>query len=157
MGLKGVNTNADPQNEGLPDLGDPHWDPMWEACADLGLPLNFHIGASIQQSTYFGTTPWPSHGDDEKLALGSAMMYLGNARILSNLIYSGILERHPTLNGGLGGERHRLGALRARGARLPGPGDRTIGHGPVVDEAVGVLPPADLRLLLVRVPRAWFR
>jgi predicted TIM-barrel fold metal-dependent hydrolase len=98
MGLKGVNTNADPQNEGLPDLGDPHWDPMWEACADLGLPLNFHIGASIQQSTYFGTTPWPSHGDDEKLALGSAMMYLGNARILSNLIYSGILERHPTLN-----------------------------------------------------------
>jgi predicted TIM-barrel fold metal-dependent hydrolase len=71
---------------------------MWEACSDLGLPLNFHIGASIQQSTYFGTTPWPSHGADEKLALGSAMMYLGNARILSNLIYSGILERHPTLS-----------------------------------------------------------
>jgi uncharacterized protein len=97
LGLRGVNTNADPQNEGLPDLGDGHWDPMWEACSDLGLPINFHIGASIQQSTYFGSTPWPSHGNDEKLALGSAMMYLGNARVLSNLIYSGILERHSTL------------------------------------------------------------
>jgi predicted TIM-barrel fold metal-dependent hydrolase len=97
MGLRGVNTNADPQNEGLPDLGDRHWDPMWEACSDLGLPVNFHIGASIQQSTYFGSTPWPSQGDDEKLALGSAMMYLGNARVLGNLIYAGILERHPTL------------------------------------------------------------
>ena len=70
---------------------------MWEGCSDLGLPLNFHIGASIQQSTYFGGTAVAVPQPDEKLALGSAMMYLGNARILSNLIYSGILERHPTL------------------------------------------------------------
>jgi predicted TIM-barrel fold metal-dependent hydrolase len=97
LGLKGVNTNADPQNEGLPDLGDDHWDPLWAVLADLGLPLNFHIGASVQQSTYFGTTPWPSHSDDEKLALGSAMMYLGNARIIGNLIYAGVLERFPSL------------------------------------------------------------
>jgi predicted TIM-barrel fold metal-dependent hydrolase len=98
LGLKGVNTNADPQNEGFPDLGEGHWDPLWAVLADLELPLNFHIGASVQQSTYFGTTPWPSHTDDEKLALGSAMMYLGNARVIGNLIYSGVLERFPTLS-----------------------------------------------------------
>jgi uncharacterized protein len=97
LGLKGVNTNADPQNEGFPDLGDNHWDPLWAVLSDLGLPLNFHIGASVQQSTYFGTTPWPSHTDDEKLALGSAMMYLGNARVIGNLIYAGVLERFPSL------------------------------------------------------------
>ena len=27
MGLRGVNTNADPQNEGYPDLADRHWTP----------------------------------------------------------------------------------------------------------------------------------
>ena len=34
---------------------------------------------------------------DQKLAIGSTMMYLTNARVLANLIISGLLERHPTL------------------------------------------------------------
>lgn len=97
LGLRGVIINADPQNQGLPDLGEEHWNPLWEAIADSGLPLNFHIGASVQQHSYFGDTPWPSQSDDVKLALGSAMIYLSNARVLGNLIYAGILERNPTL------------------------------------------------------------
>ena len=36
-------------------------------------------------------------GEDQKLAIGAAMMYLTNARILANVIYSGLLERHPAL------------------------------------------------------------
>jgi uncharacterized protein len=97
LGLRGFNTNADPQNQGFPDLGERHWDPLWEAVADSGLPLNFHIGASIQQQSYFGDGPWPSQSDDVKLAIGSSMIYLGNARVIGNFIYSGILERYPTL------------------------------------------------------------
>jgi predicted TIM-barrel fold metal-dependent hydrolase len=98
LGLRGVNTNADPQNQGLPDLGDRRWDPLWETCADLGLPVNFHIGASETQHSWFGNSPWPSMGPDEKLAIGSSMIYLANARILANLIFSGVLERFPTLD-----------------------------------------------------------
>ena len=64
LGLNGVNTNADPQNDGLPDLGEPHWDPMWEACADLGLPVNFHIGASVHAvrptTARRRGRPWPT-------------------------------------------------------------------------------------------------
>jgi uncharacterized protein len=97
LGLHGVNTNADPQNQGLPDLGERHWDPFWEVCADLHLPVNFHIGASQSSMSWFGSTPWPSQGDDQKLAIGSAMMYLSNAAVLANLIISGVLERFPTL------------------------------------------------------------
>jgi predicted TIM-barrel fold metal-dependent hydrolase len=97
MGLRGVNTTSDPQQVGLPDLGDKAWDPLWDACADLQLPVNFHIGASQTSMSWFGNSPWPSHGDDQRLAIGSAMMYLTNARVLANLIYSGLLERHPTL------------------------------------------------------------
>jgi predicted TIM-barrel fold metal-dependent hydrolase len=98
LGLRGVNMTSDPQQGGAPDLGDHAWDPLWDVCADLGLPVNFHIGASDTSLSWFGTSPWPSQGDDQKLAIGSAMMYLTNARVIANLIFSGVLERHPKLN-----------------------------------------------------------
>jgi predicted TIM-barrel fold metal-dependent hydrolase len=96
-GLRGVNTNADPQNDGLPDLADRHWDPLWEACAEYGMPLNFHIGASATSMSWLGTMPWPSLDDERKLALGSLMVMISNFRTIGNLLLSGVLERHPTL------------------------------------------------------------
>ena len=97
LGLAGVNMTTDPQEFGLPDLSQPHWTPLFDAIEAAGLPLNFHIGASPTQMSYWGTAPWPSFDDDMKQALGSAMLYLGNARVLANFIFGGILERHPTL------------------------------------------------------------
>jgi predicted TIM-barrel fold metal-dependent hydrolase len=97
LGLRGVNISSDPQLQGLPDLGDPAWDPLWEVCADRALPVHFHIGASQTSLAWYGTSPWPSMGDDQKLAIGAAMMYLTNARVLANVIYSGLLERNPDL------------------------------------------------------------
>src|SRR5262249_29260607 len=97
LGLHGVNTNADPQNQGLPDLSDRFYQPMFEAGEALALPVNFHIGASVSQASYNGTAPWPSFDNDTKLALGSTMLYIGNARIIGNIIYSGLLDRHPAL------------------------------------------------------------
>ncbi|MFR9801898.1 amidohydrolase family protein [Pseudonocardia sp. RS010] len=97
IGLVGVNTVADPQEYGMPDLSEPFWAPMYDALVENGLPLNFHIGASATQQNYHGTAPWPSRNADEKLAIGSAILYMSNARILANFIYGGILERHPDL------------------------------------------------------------
>lgn len=97
LGLHGVNTTTAPHRYGLPDLGATHWDPLWEACADLGMPVNFHIGAAESDLDWFGQRSWPSLGIDFKLGLGSAMLYLNNAGVLANLIYSGVLERHPSL------------------------------------------------------------
>lgn len=98
MGLRGVNTNTSPEVHGLPDLGDPHWNPIWEACAGLSMPVNFHIGGGNDAFAWFGNAVWPSlRSNDEKLALGSAMLYVHNAKIMANLIYSGILERFPAL------------------------------------------------------------
>ena len=97
LGMKGVNTNTDPHNQGLPDLAERHWDPLWEICSDLNLPVNFHIGASASSVSWFGDAPWPSFGPEAKISIGSAVLYLSNARVLSNLLFSGILERFPTL------------------------------------------------------------
>jgi predicted TIM-barrel fold metal-dependent hydrolase len=96
-GLRGVNMCSDPHARGAPDLGERAWDPFWAACAEHDLPVNFHIGASDTSLTWFGTSPWPSQDDERKLAIGSAMMYLSNARILANLVFSGVLERFPTV------------------------------------------------------------
>jgi uncharacterized protein len=97
LGLRGVNTTSDPQLHGLPDLAERAWDPLWEVCSDLALPVHFHIGASETSFSWFGSSPWPSYHGDQKLAIGSAMMYLTNARVLANIIYSGMLERFPHL------------------------------------------------------------
>jgi len=97
LGLHGINTTSAPHEHGVPDLGDHHWDPVWEAASDLGLPVNFHIGASASSMAWYGSVPWPSLGSDQKLGLGSAMIYLHNAGVLANMIYSGVLERFPRL------------------------------------------------------------
>jgi predicted TIM-barrel fold metal-dependent hydrolase len=97
LGLRGVNTNSDPQNDGHPDLADPHWDPLWEVCADLAMPVNFHIGASATSMSWLGSMPWPSLDDERKLALGSLMVMISNFRTIGNLLLSGVLERHPEL------------------------------------------------------------
>lgn len=98
LGLRGVNMTSDPHAQSdAPDLRGRQWDVLFEVLTELELPLHFHIGASQTSLTWFGDSPWPSYGDDEKLAIGSAMMYLTNARVLANLIYAGMLERHDTL------------------------------------------------------------
>jgi predicted TIM-barrel fold metal-dependent hydrolase len=97
LGLRGVNITSDPQDQGGPDLAHRAWDPLWEVCADLELPVHFHIGASLTTMTFFGNYPWPSHDDDISLAIGGTLLFIGNARIVVNVICSGMLERHPKL------------------------------------------------------------
>ena len=97
LGYRGVNMTADPQDSGSPDLGDPAWDPFWEVCAGLDLPVHFHIGASQTALAYFGTTFWPSQDDYVKPAIGGASLFQNNSRLLINSAYSGMFDRHPNL------------------------------------------------------------
>ena len=98
MGMRGVNINSDPQLHGMQDLSGEYWTPLWELCSDQGLPVNFHIGASDSTMSWYGETPWPSLQPEEKLAVGSSMMFISNAKVILNLITSGLLERFPKLN-----------------------------------------------------------
>jgi predicted TIM-barrel fold metal-dependent hydrolase len=98
MGMRGINMNSDPQDHGLPHLGQPHWNPLWDVCSDLALPVNFHIGASDESMSWYGVGLWPGHSDDVKLAYGSLMLFVGNLRVLANIIISRFLERYPKLN-----------------------------------------------------------
>ena len=150
LGLHGINTTSAPHDHGLPDLGTPHWDPVWEAASDLGLPINFHIGSSESAISWYGTVPWPSLNDGCKLGLGSAMLYINNATVVGNMIYSGVLERFPTLQvvsveSGIGWIPFVL-----QRAGLPDQRHGARGHRPPQHEAVGLLPAPVLLVLLVR-------
>jgi len=98
MGMRGVNINSEPHLNGMQDLSDEYWTPLWELCSDHGLPVNFHIGASDSTMSWYGESPWPSLRPEEKLAVGGTMMFISNAKVILNLITSGLLERFPKLN-----------------------------------------------------------
>lgn len=97
MGLRGININPNPHEAGLPDFAEDYWTPMFEMCADLEMPVNFHIGSSEDQKDWFGSVSWPSLANDQKLAIGGLTVAMQNMGPLSNLIMSGLAERHPKL------------------------------------------------------------
>ena len=97
LGFRGVNMTSDPQETGSPDLAHRDWDALWEVCADLNLPVHFHIGASLTSLNFYGKYFWPSVHQNLKPAIGGAMLFLNNARMVINSVYAGIFDRHPTL------------------------------------------------------------
>jgi predicted TIM-barrel fold metal-dependent hydrolase len=97
LGLRGVNLTSDPQDIGGSDLASPDWDPLWDVCDALELPVHFHIGASLTAMSFFGNYPWPSQTEDVKLSIGGTLLFIGNARVVVNIIASGLLDRHPGL------------------------------------------------------------
>ena len=95
MGLKGITMCDTPEAFGLPYLNDPAWDPFWDTCAALEMPVNFHIGAGA------GITDkliWDGYGPQRRLAMGSVCLFITNFKVIINLIFSGLCERYPTLN-----------------------------------------------------------
>lgn len=103
MGLRGININSDPHtvrgDDGnpIPDLGHEHWYPLWEACEGLDLPINFHIGASETAIDWMGQQGWPSLPYDLRAGISGAMIFFNNGKVVSNLIYSGLLDRFEKL------------------------------------------------------------
>ena len=97
LGMRGVVTTPDPHTVGMPDLAAPDWDPLWDACSQLGLPVNFHIGASDVALSFFTNAAWPSLEGARNFLVGGMDLAMSNARVLSNLIISGVPERFPDL------------------------------------------------------------
>lgn len=97
LGLRGINMTSDPQDAGSPDLANRAWDPLWEVCADLNMPVHFHIGSSNTAMDFFGKYFWPSQDEYVKPAIGGGMLFLNSARVVMNTIFSGVFDRFPDL------------------------------------------------------------
>jgi len=97
MGMRGVNITADPSDQGSPDLAHTAWDPLWDTCAELQMPVHFHIGNSDTTMNFYDSYSWGSNTQAVHWAIGGMMLFIGNARSVVNLIASGVLDRHPDL------------------------------------------------------------
>jgi uncharacterized protein len=97
LGARGVNMTSDPQDLGAPDLASAAWDPFWATCVEYHLPVHFHIGASVTGMGFYGKYPWASQPIDTQLAIGGTLLFVGNARVVSNVILSRVFDRFPEL------------------------------------------------------------
>jgi len=85
-GSKAVTFVENPYPIGLPSFASGHWDPVFAAAADTGLPLSMHIGTS---SGLLSPSP------DATRSVGIALCGVNSMSALGDLIFSGAVEAHP--------------------------------------------------------------
>lgn len=94
-GHRGVIMPANPNliRSELPHVNEEHWDPIWRTISELGVPVAFHSGSSsrIELPPYAGDSP------ARAAALEALVRPVSSSILLSNLLFSGILVRFPSL------------------------------------------------------------
>ena len=83
LGLRGVMMPGVPSFD--EDYDSPAWDPFWEAAADIGLPLSFHI---------LTTRAEPTRGPRLNAFLS---IVRGCQDIMGMLVFGAVFERHPAV------------------------------------------------------------
>ena len=91
-GHKSIMMTYMPDGYGLPWLADSHWDPIWNATQDTGLPITFHIDAGREMNV------WPGYDATTNLVKLTVMSFLGNTDAISEVIFSGLCHRFPSLD-----------------------------------------------------------
>jgi predicted TIM-barrel fold metal-dependent hydrolase len=96
----------------LKPLWDPSWNPLWEAISATGLPLHFHtVGGympdHIRRIAMIGADPTRASlpgAPEVELPVARAAFashitafQINMSNVLTSMIYSGILERHPRM------------------------------------------------------------
>jgi predicted TIM-barrel fold metal-dependent hydrolase len=74
-------------------LWDEGWEPLWEAAAETGLPIGFHLGGGLRTVVESG----PRFNDPGNMGVRVACATLQMDEPLAAVIFSGALERHPGL------------------------------------------------------------
>lgn len=91
MGLTGgILLPMDSPTSGSLPLYVSDLEPLWQLCADLDVPIHKHAPAPPEM-------PMADRGGPGVIAISFAENHFYNRRGVAHLIFSGVLERHPTL------------------------------------------------------------
>ena len=94
MGHRGVVFPSLPMHlRKVPHISGPEYDPLWEACAALDVPVCLHAGASPELQY----TPAPALGAPLAEALDAVTRPVSSVFVLSLYSFSRVLLRHPRL------------------------------------------------------------
>ncbi len=96
-GHKGILFTGEPHAHGMPVLANPHWDPLWECAAANDLPVSFHIGAGDFTSNAWTPERIEHYGPGGLNGVVAVGLFLDNGKQIVDLLFSGILPRHPEL------------------------------------------------------------
>jgi uncharacterized protein len=94
MGHRAVNFCNQPQDYGQPPLAHPHWDPIWAAAQEAGVPVSFHVGGGSMGTQFVDAA---GMGWMTNFARVSSLIFLDNQRCLGDLIFGGVCHRFPDL------------------------------------------------------------
>ena len=97
LGLRGVFCRPNPLNGTLRQLHDEAFEPVWAALEELDVPLAFHPAGLWDM-------PGTSRSMAGLMAPGThhaVILFFDNYMTLANLVYGGVLERHPRLRVGV--------------------------------------------------------
>ncbi len=110
---RGVLRGLDIANSSdLRPLWDPYWEPLWEVINATGLPLHFHtvggyapdhirkiqmIGADPTRALLPGAPEVDLPVARAAFAAHITQFQVNMANVLTSIIYSGVLERHPRI------------------------------------------------------------
>jgi predicted TIM-barrel fold metal-dependent hydrolase len=84
----GVLLPGAPPGSGLPPLHDPVYEPIWQVCEELEVPVNHHGGSA---------SPPMNRSQQEDIVMFLLQVPWWSHQILTHLIVGGVLERHPDM------------------------------------------------------------
>jgi predicted TIM-barrel fold metal-dependent hydrolase len=93
-GHRAVNFCNQPDGLGFPELGHPHWDPIWAAAQAADVAVSFHIGGGDIGRSLMNPGPM---GFQANFARVSSLIMADNMRCVADLLFSGICHRFPDL------------------------------------------------------------
>jgi predicted TIM-barrel fold metal-dependent hydrolase len=86
-GFAGLLLPNIPPNSTVPPLWEPHYEPLWDLCDELDIAVHVHGGS--------GTPDYGEHEAARAMLLIELPWF--SHRSVWHLIFSGVLERHPSL------------------------------------------------------------
>jgi predicted TIM-barrel fold metal-dependent hydrolase len=93
LGHRGVLFGGQPQEFGQPELASRHWDPVFGAAQEAGLPISFHIGSGASWDIAGASVV----GYRAQIARIAANAFIENERCLADIIFGGVCHRFPKL------------------------------------------------------------
>jgi predicted TIM-barrel fold metal-dependent hydrolase len=94
LGHRAILFGSQPREFGEPHLASTHWDPIWAAAQDAGLPISFHIGSGAS---------WDLEGAQvmgmrANFARVGANAFMDNEKCLADILFGGVCHRFPKLD-----------------------------------------------------------